>query len=277
MPQNKPRLSPVQKVRRELKRLVTPKPRVKKTDMAHLSSLATYGQGRRCFIIGNGPSLCAEDLDKIKGQPSFASNKIYLIFDQTEWRPNFYSVEDALVMRQCAKEIAALKGSVKLMPLTMLHEASRTDDMTVFPVIAPRDWDEPLNDPYFPRFSSDFSEGIAWGSTIVYTQIQLAVAMGFGEICILGLDHSYVEGRKVSPGVLVSEGEQNHFHADYRPKGEIWHSPNLHVLERSYARAQEMTEKSGVKILNCSRRSCLNTFERRELDEILDKTTLDDV
>lgn len=54
--------------------------------------------------------------------------------------------------------------------------------------------------------------------------------MGFTTICSLGLDHFYIEGKSAGAGKLVSEGERNHFHADYRPKGEIWHSPNLDVL-----------------------------------------------
>ena len=42
-------------------------------------------QGASCFLIGNGPSLRAEDLTQIKelGIPSFAFNRIYYIFDQT--------------------------------------------------------------------------------------------------------------------------------------------------------------------------------------------------
>ena len=37
----------------------------------------------RCWIIGNGPSLVSEDLDQIKGEFSFAANKIYYILSKT--------------------------------------------------------------------------------------------------------------------------------------------------------------------------------------------------
>lgn len=263
------KLTKTAKLKRELRRLFTSRPRVTTTDHAHLAKLQGAYSGKTCFIIGNGPSLTAEDLTTIKGEISFASNKIYLIYPQTDWRPTFYTVEDALVMTQCEPQITALKGSQKLMPLQMLSVNPRTPDMVAFPIIRPQNWDTPLDDPDFPAFSADFKTGIAWGSTVVYTQIQLAAAMGFTTICILGLDHSYIEGRKLSDGVLISDGERNHFHADYRPKGEKWHSPNLHVLERSYRRAQTEATARGIRILNCSRHTELEAFERMDLEEAL--------
>lgn len=41
-------------------------------------------QGKRCFIIGNGPSLTAEDLDKLENEICFAANRIYNIFPKTK-------------------------------------------------------------------------------------------------------------------------------------------------------------------------------------------------
>ena len=55
--------------------------------------------GKRCFIIGNGPSLTPSDLDLIKGEYSFAANRIYYIFEKTEWRPTFYCNQDLNVLK----------------------------------------------------------------------------------------------------------------------------------------------------------------------------------
>ena len=51
-------------------------------------------QGKRCFIIGNGPSLKADDLDCLKNEYTFAANRIYEILDKTDWRPWAYVVVD---------------------------------------------------------------------------------------------------------------------------------------------------------------------------------------
>lgn len=72
-------------------------------------------------------------------------------------------------MSQCYDQIVSLEGSQKLMPLQMMSVGKRTKDMTVFPIIRPQSWETPLVDPAFPAFNSNFEEGIAWGSTVVYT------------------------------------------------------------------------------------------------------------
>jgi hypothetical protein len=79
----------------------------------YLKQFKNLHPGERCFIIGNGPSLTPEDLAKLKSEISFGSNKIYLAFDQTEWRPSYYVVEDDHMIRQHHKTIRDLNGFVK--------------------------------------------------------------------------------------------------------------------------------------------------------------------
>lgn len=268
---------PLWKIKREVRRIFSPRyheklySNVSSDDKRYLNSITNRYLGKRCFVIGNGPSLTVADLEKIKGEVSFASNKIFLIYDQTNWRPDFYCVEDMLVFSQCIDEIRDLTESAKLFPVNMFNSMTRLAGSICFPTIPPENWDDPLADPDFPAFSPDFSRGIAWGSTIVYTEIQLAIAMGFTEIYLLGLDHQYSLGRESTDekGVLISEGEQNHFHPDYRPVGEKWHSPNLPVLEVSYAKARSAAEAMGIRIVNCSRRTNLTVFEREDLETVL--------
>ena len=62
-------------------------------------------RGQRCFVIGNGPSLKAEDLTRIWNLdiPTFACNRIHMIFSQTEWRPTYYFISDAKIVELEAK------------------------------------------------------------------------------------------------------------------------------------------------------------------------------
>ena len=48
----------------------------------------------RAFIVGNGPSLKAEQLDKLIPEVSFAVNRIHLMYDKTGWRPDYYVYMD---------------------------------------------------------------------------------------------------------------------------------------------------------------------------------------
>ena len=48
----------------------------------------------RAFIVGNGPSLKVEQLNKLIPEVSFGVNRIHLLYDQTAWRPDYYVYMD---------------------------------------------------------------------------------------------------------------------------------------------------------------------------------------
>ena len=48
-------------------------------------------EGKRVFLIANGPSLAYTNLDLIKDELSIAMNKVSLIYPKNElWRPTYY-------------------------------------------------------------------------------------------------------------------------------------------------------------------------------------------
>ena len=64
---------------------------------AYFRKLKDKYKGQRGFVVGNGPSLKIEDLSKLEKEVSIASNKIFMIFKDTPWRPQVYSIVDDLV------------------------------------------------------------------------------------------------------------------------------------------------------------------------------------
>lgn len=236
-------------------------------DHAFFNGLRNRYKGQRCFVLGNGPSLKVADLELLKNEVTFAANKIYLCFDETDWRPTFYSVEDLLVAQTCRAEILAVDRTTKIFADHMLPYLPRQANHHYARWLPPMDNRSP-----FREFSTDLTKGICWGSTITYSMLQMAVHMGFSEIYILGLDHSYVEPKTKQDGALVSEGEVNHFHPEYRKPGERWHYPVLDRLEHSYQFAKDYCDAIGVRVYNASRFSKLDTFPRANLDEVLNQT-----
>ncbi|MBO9395297.1 hypothetical protein J7400_01300 [Shimia sp. R9_2] len=238
-------------------------------DTPALLSLKNRHFGERCFVVGNGPSLTTTDLDALRWEYTFGSNKIYLAFPETHWRPTFYSLEDRLVMEQNQREIIGIEQTIKLMP-EYTYKYMGDDPSVVyfrFPHICdPR---KPLESKDFPGFSINAEHCVYWGSTIVYTQIQLAAHMGFKEIYLIGIDHSYETPKKMENGAYVYSGEKNHFSKDYRRPGEVWNKPQLEVLEHSYRAARTACEEHGIKIRNASRKTALDVFERADLDEVI--------
>lgn len=238
-------------------------------DHAFFNSLRNRYKGQRCFVLGNGPSLSVSDLELLKSEITFAANKIYLCFDETDWRPTFYSVEDLLVAQNCRAEILAVDRTTKIFADHMLPYLPRQANHHYARWLPPMDNRSP-----FREFSTDLTKGICWGSSITYSMLQMAVHMGFSEIYILGLDHSYVEPSTKEGGALISEGEVNHFHPEYRKPGERWHYPVLDRLEHSYQFAKDYCEALGVQVYNASRVSKLEIFPRVDLDDVLQNTQI---
>jgi len=222
-------------------------------------------RGERCFVIGNGPSLKISDLDRLKGEKTFAANRIYLAFEETGWRPTFYFVEDALVFRRDQEEVKKLKGMVKFFPRQSKIWGSLIPDGHYYNLIYEKYY------PGLSKFSRDPLRGFYWGATVVYSFLQSAVFMGFKKIYMIGMDFSFTHNKKaVGKDVFVtSKGEKDHFHKDYRKPGEVYHAPRLYLQEKSFAAAKIAAEKLGVNIYNATRGGKLEVFERVDLEKIL--------
>src|SRR5690242_15309754 len=73
--------------------------------MRRLRACQNQYAGKRCFVVGNGPSLKKTDFSLLENEITFATNRIYLAFDQLKWRPSYYVCSNDLIVEQCAKEI----------------------------------------------------------------------------------------------------------------------------------------------------------------------------
>lgn len=244
-----------------------------RSDLERASGLALAAcenrhRGQKAVIVGNGPSLRISDLERLSGCVTFGSNKIFLAFAETNWRPTYYSVEDHLILTNNFDTISKLRGVTKIFPDNMRDYGYHAPDTIFVRRIPPKSWQDPLSDPNFPRFSFDLVEGLHWGSTIVYSQLQMAVFMGCTEIYLIGVDHSYTLPKDRQANTYVSEGEHNHFHKDYFKPGELWHQPNLDILDVSYRRAHEVCARHGIQVMNASRRTLLEAFPRVDFDTV---------
>ena len=225
--------------------------------------------GQRCFIIGNGPSLKIEDLDKLKKEITFACNKIYLAFDQTAWRPTYYSILDVLVAENNRSAVNELK-LCKIFREDVRPYFSDADDII---------WLKSLKMPmvdgdYKGKFSTSVLEGVYGGWTVIYPQIQLAFFMGIREIYLIGVDFSFEvpksTGRTCRSGeILEHQGETNHFHPEYRKPGETWTTPLLDLQYIAFTAANRTFEKYGGCIYNASRKTALDIFPHVDFDDVI--------
>ena len=203
-----------------------------------LSWLRNSYKGKRCFIIGNGPSLNIEDLETLKkhNELSIASNKIYLAFRETDWRPQIYTVADWCVAENNTGVVNQL-DLFKLFPKEFeSFFKTSPHGITAFfnQYVPPHCSDE----EYESYFFNDLREGAFVGETITNLNIQIAAHLGCSQIYLLGVDGAYiVPDEKMQHQhygqVVVSSGEANHFSKDYRMPGETWSIPRVSCHEKN--------------------------------------------
>ena len=229
--------------------------------------------GRRAFVIGNGPSLRIEDLDRLErgGEITFAANKIFLAFDQTDWRPTYYGAEDILMFQE-PKTWAAIQAvpSIKLLPQYADNLVPRIPGAIYYR----HNYEDRY--PALPEFSTDAYRYVWGGNTVLYIMLQFAYFTGIREVYLLGVDSNYTTPKEVVPGIKAGNfdfyrvaEEKNHFHPDYLRPGDIMGDPGVHYHRKSFEAARRAFEADGRRIFNATRGGQLELFPRVDFDSIV--------
>jgi hypothetical protein len=224
----------------------------------HLSDLRGSLRGRRCFILGNGPSLRQTDLKLLKDEFTFGLNRVYLLFPELGFATTYLVAVNELVLEQCASEIVA-QPSHKFLPWAMrrMLPESPPADLTLIQTQGLR-----------PGFSRD-ARGAMWqGATVTFVAMQLAYHMGFQEVILIGVDHSFATQGKPHETVVSQGDDPNHFAPDYFGKGFRWQLPDLESSERAYRLARRAFETDGRTILDATLGGKLTVFPKVEYSSL---------
>lgn len=237
-------------------------------DSGYLKTLNGIYKGKRCFIIGNGPSLRSEDLERLKGEHTFAMNRIYEIFDRTDWRPTFYVVADPDYLRKNIKDLyqynfnhmflAAGEKETFGYPVNKVTRIYSKNK--IFRIYQPNAWND-----FTAYISVDISDGFSPCYTVTFTSIQLAIYMGFSEIYLLGVDFSYAVTYDAKGEIHVDERINDYFSGKKYPGSLQNYASNLHA----FSVAREYCDSHGIKIYNATRGGKLEVFERVDFDELM--------
>jgi hypothetical protein len=273
------KILPLGSKRRELaKRLIGKKTYPVSKDISihereKLQKLQNRFEGKRCFIIGNGPSLNQCDLTLLEDEYTFGVNGIFYKTDETGFRPTFYMVEDSHVIDDNLTRINSYTTPYRFFPSIYKHKIKERENTYFFRADLGFYRGE---HPFFetPHFSKEFADIAYCGQSVTYLNMQLAYYLGFTEVYLIGMDFSYQirETDKLTEGttLLSQEDDINHFHPDYFGKGKKWHDPKLHNVAKNYQLAKEVFERSGRKIYNATIGGKLEIFERKDFYTVLE-------
>lgn len=230
-----------------------------------LKKMKNQYRGERCYIIGNGPSLTVEDLEKLNGAHCFAFNRIYEVFAQTSWRPEFYMVLDNNVMKDITEEVNKLKIRYKFLNIMSKAIGAVEDEHTIFFCSFGPYRVKEYNFKK-KKISEDISKYVSLNYTVTCAAIETAIYLGFKEIILLGVDNSCSRW-------IDSEGKV-HFKnvEDYRLMSahQFQYFAYQDAVNSCFECYQQYAEQNGIKIYNATRGGELEAFERVDFDKLLD-------
>lgn len=212
-------------------------------------------KSKRCFVIGNGPSLRYEDLEKLhrNGEICFGVNRIYLAYGYTAWRPDYYVATDYFIIEKDADKIQDLPCDKFVKHLYKTDWFGKKDNLYEYGGL--------MKEGEEPQFSGDIVKGIYSGKTVVYDAIQIAAYMGFSEIYLLGVDMTLTK-------TLNPEEEGAHFYKSPDTNEKLMkgnRSENLRAMKA----ARKYLETEGRTIKNCTRNAQWDELEKVDFDSLM--------
>jgi len=229
---------------------------LRRSSIAKLSELRDIHRGQRAFIIGNGPSLKQTNLELLKNEYTFGMNRIYLLFPKLGFTTSYYLSVNSLVIEQCSQDIRELPV-LKFLSWRSRHLIQPTDDM-IF-----------LHTTYTgPTFARDARRRMWEGATVTYVALQLAYFMGFEQVILIGVDHSFSTKGKPNTTIVSQTDDPDHFDGQYFGKGFRWQLPDLETSELAYQMAREAYSQAGREVLDATINGKLTIFPKVKYDTL---------
>lgn len=217
-------------------------------------------KGERCYLVANGPSLKKMDLSFLENSISFGLNRIYLAYDDMNFKNDYLVSINGLVLSQFNEEIQDL-AIPKF--LNWESKSSFEPDDSIHYIYKSFSGND---------FGHDISKSLNPAATVTYAALQIIFYMGFSEVVIIGMDHNFETKKKNRPNeteVREEEVDNNHFHPNYFPKGSKWETPDLVSSEYFYKIARDVFEKNGKRIYDCTLDGKCEVFEKRDIKDFL--------
>lgn len=234
--------------------------------LEYFDSIKGTHAGRRGFVIGNGPSLHVNDLSRLKSSSEIclASNKIYLAYPNTAWRPDYYAIADIIMWKKVRSELHHYASSVFL-PDTFGAGPSQCRIYHWHCLGLAGDSGTSATPPHF---SGNIAAGIFDGCSVTYHLLQLAVHLGLNPIFLIGCDHYYSGESGTERDTPVPASGQNHFISDYRTAGELVNPAPIDLMTRAYKHALMYAQQENTRIVNATRGGKLEVFPRQDFDSL---------
>lgn len=235
------------------------KSNVGKTNKNFISNLKNQYKGERLVLIANGPSLKDMDLSVLKNQYTMCMNRFYIYFDKIDFIPNFLVCVEDTVLTQFSEDFNNLNMDYKFVNWRQHNNITNAHY---------------LKESYAlnPFFQTDLTKPTHFGGTVTFACLQLAYFLGFEEVVIIGMDHSFKEkGRASTVEIRNYDKDESHFDPNYFPKGMKWVLPDLEKSEKGYKIANEFYKANNRKIYDATVNGKCTIFEKKDFNFFLNE------
>ncbi len=246
-------------------------PFIKNNNTKRIESFHNKYKGKRCFLIGNGPSLRLADLNMLKDEICFGCNMIYKVFERTDWRPTFLCASDRVVAQAAAEQLQSHPESTLWVSRTAYDLMKYKGDNLIYV-------SNLRKETYYVHgnMTEYYVPSIA---TVMTFMIELAMYMGFSEIYLLGVD--FTIGRGKNDHFMNSYRDKEMTNLEHKKMRNLFKGENIGVHEAqirfegralfAYEQLEAYAKKHGYHVYNATRGGMLEVFERANLDEVVAK------
>lgn len=225
--------------------------------------------GKRCFIVGTGPSLAYKDLSFLKNEVTIALNLAILTLDICEIKPTFNIIADKyqyLNFKEIYEKLTYKTLVKKIIVASACDTFPKelTDENTFFfPIKLQQDKADFSEDP--------LKEGFARGKTVAFDAVQLAYYLGFDEVYIIGMDmrmdcdwgkngHCYeIQKNNKFSGIKILTKDSHEIQ-----RGAPGHPEYMSLIKECMNYAKIKFKSSNRKLINDSR-SYLDVLDKEDI------------
>jgi hypothetical protein len=229
-------------------------------------------KGRRCFIIGNGPSIKDQDLSPLANEITLVTNSFHvhpIIGDS--WQPTYYFLSDPMYFDgsvDCSAEFASINSRITSAPFfvpsyahNFLTESnSLPAERTYYVAVGAVRPDS--------REVPDLTSVTLGVQTVVQLAMMAAMFMGCSPMYLIGCDHDWLAQRAEDHFYNNSE-VQTETEAQSYPWTYASLMGAVTIMWEVYLVLKNIADAADIEIINCTHGGFLDVFKRARYEDVV--------
>ncbi len=228
--------------------------------------LKNTNKSKKCYILGNSPSLNNHDLLLLENENVFCLNTFFVHKDFDEIKPNFYVFADP--------DLYNLDDSIKAWWEKLIEKSTNKNISFFLPIQLKNtfvheklihekiyfiDLSLPFNNQSVKYF--DLSKPVNGVQNVLILSIQIAIFMGFENIYLLGADHDWMSHFGNEQRHFYNTKETNVENVGSTGYSYNWWLDAVNTMFIQYKLIKKrLDKKTNIKIFNASESGVLDVF-----------------